>query len=132
MPRFAINSMSVNSIIARRKGEKRKKTERAVESSQFIAGPYTLQNQICDIEETISLHKKNCAYAASYKSSAAKVDASNETRKLKGLLTLAESRLSLKASYAKLGALFCFGVLYVLTLFLQRDVQSAYGIETRC
>eukprot|EP00291_Cryptomonas_curvata_P001420 CAMPEP_0172199636 /NCGR_PEP_ID=MMETSP1050-20130122/28808_1 /TAXON_ID=233186 /ORGANISM="Cryptomonas curvata, Strain CCAP979/52" /LENGTH=341 /DNA_ID=CAMNT_0012876701 /DNA_START=10 /DNA_END=1032 /DNA_ORIENTATION=+ len=123
--------MSVNSIIASRKGAKRKKSGRAVEASQFLeAEPSTLENQICDIEEIISRYKENCVYATSYKSGAAKEDESIENKKLQGLLSLAESRLSLKASYVKLGALFGFGVIYVLTLFLQRDVQSAYGIET--
>ena len=132
MPRIAINSMSVNSIIASRKGVKRKKSLRTDGTSQiFEAEPSTLENQICDIEEIISRYKENCVYAVSYENSAAKEDESIENKKMHGLLALAESRLSLKASYAKLGALFGFGVIYVLTLFLQRDVQSAYGIETR-
>ncbi len=132
MSRIAINSMSVNSIIASRKGAKRSKLSgRKPADNQFLeAEPSTLQNQICDIEEIISRYKENCVYASSYESSAGK-DESNENKKMKGLLSLAESRLSLKASYAKLGALFGFGVIYVVTLFLQRDVQSAYGIETR-
>ncbi len=132
MPRIAINSMSVNSIIASRKGVKRKKSGRKAEESQFLeAEPSTLENQICDIEEIISRYKENCVYATSYENNGGKEDESIENKKMKGLLALAESRLSLKASYAKLGALFGFGVIYVLTLFLQRDVQSAYGIETR-
>ncbi len=132
MPRLAINTMSVNSIIASRKGGKRKKSARGNEENQILgAEPSTLENQICDIEEIISRYKDNCVYATSYESSADKDDESTEDKKMRGLLALAESRLSLKASYAKLGALFVFGVIYVLTLFLQRDVQSAYGIETR-
>ncbi len=133
MPRIAINSMSVNSIIAFRKGAKRRKLSgRKPEDNHFLeTEPSTLENQICDIEEIISSYKENCVYASSYESSAGKDDESTENKKMKGLLSLAESRLSLKASYAKLGALFGFGVIYVVTLFLQRDVQSAYGIETR-
>jgi hypothetical protein len=125
--------MSVNSIIASRKGAKRKKSEQTVEAKRFLAAePTTIENQICGIEEIISRYKENCVYATSFESSAQKDDESNENNKIKGLLTLAESRIKLKASYAKLGALCVFGVIYVLTLFSQRDVQSAYGIETRC
>ncbi len=124
--------MSTNSIKASRTIWKRKRFGRKVEEPQFVeAAPATLENQIYDIEQIISRYKEKCKYAASYDNNSAKEDESIENKKMKGLLALAESRLSLKASYAKLGALLGFGVIYVVTLFLQRDVQSAYGIETR-
>jgi hypothetical protein len=131
MRRLAINSMSVNSILASRKGRKKKPNgPRSGRGQGLDVEPSTLENQIRDLEDIIARRKGNCEYSASLENSD-KGDKSDEFEKLKGLLTLAESSLSLKASYGKLLALTGFGVIYVVTLFLQRDVSSAYGIETR-
>ena len=87
-----------------------------------------LETQIREIETIRSQYKEQCKFATENISS----DLTDQHQKLEGLLSCVEVHLELKTSYYRLGALVAFALIYVTTLFLQRDVSASFAVESRC
>ncbi len=132
--RVTTNGMAVSSVLASQKKKRRKGSgvQYVGHHRRIPENTSQIECSIADIDEIIQKYESECMFAESHHAQDEKGSPMPvEYAAMQGLLKLAESRLNLKSSYWKLGCIAVFGIIYVLTLFLQRDVESAFGIETR-